>query len=66
MDLGVPAGSFKYERFVRSSLASRIVGFIGGGRRGLESSCNAATVVSSARVYRGMIVSSVRYQNIVS
>lgn len=29
---GLPAGSFKCERFVKSSLASRMVGFISGGK----------------------------------
>lgn len=30
--LNVPAGSFRCERFVRSSLASSMAGFISGGR----------------------------------
>ena len=52
---GLPAGSFKYDRFVRSSLASSMVGFMSGGRLGLESSCSAATVVSNVRLYRSRV-----------
>lgn len=43
----IPAGSFKWDRFVRSSLASSIVGFINGGRLESESSSNAAAVIST-------------------
>lgn len=42
-----PAGSFKCDRLVRSSLASSIAGFISGGRLGLLSSRSSAWVVSS-------------------
>lgn len=31
-----PAGSFRWDRLVRSSLASSIVGFINGGSEGSE------------------------------
>src|SRR6516164_3154745 len=34
----IPAGSFRCERLVKSSLASSIDGFISGGREGLPSS----------------------------
>lgn len=40
-----PAGSFKYERLVRSSLASRIGGFDSGGKFGLFSSSISLSVV---------------------
>ena len=46
----VPAGSFKCERFVRSSLASSIVGFISGGRLA-PSDWSSATVVSMVFAY---------------
>jgi hypothetical protein len=42
----VPAGSLRWERFVRSSLASSIVGFIRGGRRGSSPLCRASTETS--------------------
>ena len=42
----VPAGSFKWDKFVRSSLASSIVGFMRGGNDVSLSSLKAATVVS--------------------
>ncbi len=47
----IPAGSFKCERFVKSSLASRMVGFMRGGRLALESSSRSAVAISTVRVY---------------
>ena len=41
----IPAGSFKCDKFVRSSLASSMVGFISGGRTPLVSSCRMSKVV---------------------
>lgn len=46
MCIGIPAGSFRCDKFVKSSLASSMAGFISGGREALLSSCKAATVVS--------------------
>ena len=43
----LPAGSLRWERFVRSSLASRMAGFIKGGRDASWPSCRTATVVST-------------------
>lgn len=43
----VPAGSLRWERFVRSSLDSSSVGFMSGGREPLLSSCKADNVVST-------------------
>lgn len=42
----LPAGSFRCERFVKSSLASSIVGFIKGGSFELLESARASSVVS--------------------
>lgn len=42
----IPAGSFRCERFVKSSLASNIVGFISGGRLAFESSSRSAAASS--------------------
>lgn len=42
----LPAGSLRWERFVRSSLASSIVGFIRGGREALFACVNASSVAS--------------------
>lgn len=42
----LPAGSLRWERFVKSSLASSIVGFIRGGREALFACVNASSVVS--------------------
>ena len=47
--LDKPAGSFKCDRLVKSSLASSIAGFINGGRFGLLSSRSSAWVVSIVR-----------------
>lgn len=46
-----PAGSFRWDKFVRSSLASSMAGFIKGGRFGLLSTCSSACVVSTVFVY---------------
>ena len=48
---GLPAGSFRCERFVKSSEASSIVGFIKGGKFELLSSDKASRVVSTVLVY---------------
>ena len=57
----LPAGSFKYERLVRSSLASSIAGFIKGGRLVVvESSIRAPVVVSSVLVCWSTAVSPSR------
>jgi hypothetical protein len=45
------AGSFRWERFVKSSLASSIEGFISGGRAALLS-LSAASVVSIVLTWR--------------
>ena len=45
-----PAGSFKWDKLVRSSLASNIVGFINGGSEVSEPSWRAASVVSTVLV----------------
>jgi hypothetical protein len=42
----VPAGSFKWDRLVKSSLASSMAGFISGGRLGSLPVCTADRVVS--------------------
>ena len=42
----IPAGSFRCERFVKSSLASSIAGFISGGRSAFESSSRSARASS--------------------
>lgn len=55
--MAVPAGSFKWERFVRSSLASSIAGFINGGRLELLSTCNSACVVSISLVFYHIFIS---------
>jgi hypothetical protein len=55
----IPAGSFKCERFVRSSLASSMAGFISGGRFGSLPSLMEASVVSTVLVW-GHVVSHVR------
>lgn len=47
----LPAGSLRWDRLVRSSLASSIAGFIKGGMEELLSSCSAASVVSTVRDY---------------
>jgi hypothetical protein len=44
--INIPAGSFKCDKFVRSSLASSIVGFMSGGSLELLSICSASCVVS--------------------
>ncbi len=61
----LPAGSLRWERFVKSSLASSIVGFMSGGNEGSlpdckasrETStslvCNAAALVSDRNARRG-------------
>ena len=53
----VPAGSFRCDKFVRSSLASRMVGFIRGGSEASEPFCRASkatsTVFDYGRVRRG-------------
>lgn len=46
-----PAGSFRCDKFVRSSLASSIAGFMSGGRFGLLSTWSSACVVSTVFVY---------------
>ena len=48
---GIPAGSFRCERFVKSSLASNMVGFIRGGRLAFESSSKSAAASSIVFVY---------------
>lgn len=47
----IPAGSFRWERLVRSSLASSMEGFINGGKDGLFGSWSSACVVSTIFVY---------------
>jgi hypothetical protein len=46
------------DKFVKSSLASSIVGFIRGGSFGLLSSARASAVVSMVLVYRIIRVST--------
>lgn len=46
INVDMPAGSLRCDRFVRSSLASSMAGFIRGGREALLSSWRAAMVVS--------------------
>ena len=41
----MPAGSLRCDKFVRSSLASSMAGFMRGGREALLSSWSAAKVV---------------------
>lgn len=36
MNLDQPAGSFRYDRFVKSSVASKTGGFLSGGKRSVE------------------------------
>lgn len=43
----IPAGSFRWDRLVRSSLASNMAGFIKGGKLGSLPSWMAARVVST-------------------
>ena len=49
--VSVPAGSFRCDRLVRSSLASSMAGFINGGRLGSLPVWMADSVVSIALVY---------------
>jgi len=43
----VPAGSFRWERFVKSSLASSIAGFMSGGREASLPFCRASSEISA-------------------
>lgn len=43
----IPAGSLRWDRFVKSSLASSIVGFIKGGSEGSFPFCRASTETST-------------------
>lgn len=52
-----PAGSFRCDRFVKSSLASSIAGFIRGGKEEVESSWSVARVVSTVFVWLPDLVS---------
>jgi hypothetical protein len=47
----IPAGSLRCDRFVKSSLASSIAGFIKGGRSGLLANARASEVVSMVLVW---------------
>lgn len=47
----LPAGSFKCDRLVRSSLASSMAGFISGGKFGLLLTCSSSFVVSTVLDY---------------
>ena len=38
----IPAGSLRWDKFVKSSLASSIAGFIKGGREGSFEFCKAS------------------------
>jgi hypothetical protein len=55
---GIPAGSLRCDKFVKSSLASSILGFIRGGSFGLLSSARASAVVSMVLVCRIIRVST--------
>jgi hypothetical protein len=51
-DKCLPAGSFRCDKLVRSSLASSIAGFIGGGSEGLLDIWSSVWVVSIVLVYQ--------------
>lgn len=62
----IPAGSFRCDKFVRSSLASSMAGFIKGGRFGSLPSCTAAKVVSTVFVCRALSVSQVHSSSLAA
>jgi hypothetical protein len=51
----VPAGSFRWDRFVRSSLASSMAGFISGGRLSSLPVWMADSVVTTVFFCRGIV-----------
>lgn len=46
----VPAGSFRWDKLVKSSLASSMVGFISGGNEGSLSFVKASSEISTLLV----------------